>query len=375
MSLQAPLWLWLIPLLLALLWWLHRRASANAVITVSAVNLWPTAADPASGLRRRLPDRRWLLRALLLSLLALCLSAPSWRTGKVAATVDEGIEISALTLKRDYRSGGYSAMFSVINRGNESGTVDLELRVDGVVLHRESVSVAGAATWEKQLQLQHAPLAAVQLEAVHSATTRAQLTAAELLPLPVQLAASCGPDLRRALQTHPGLRSAASGDPGAVMAIACAGAPAVEALPTLLLPARTILQPLQATPWWAYETQQPIHLEGSWLQYAAGIQFTSSDKPLLLAADRTLLARRATHLVSAFDLEASALVTQPAYPLLVTELLDQLTAVDLHHGTVSARPNPAPDSPGPAPERPLTPYLLLLCLLLVGAEMLLYRKP
>ncbi|MCX2980318.1 hypothetical protein EYC98_05470 [Halieaceae bacterium IMCC14734] len=390
MNLQAPLWLWLIPALLAVLWWLHRHASANRTITVSALELWPTTADAEVGQRRPLPDRRWLMRALLLSLLSLCLTNPSWPGSAGAAAVNGTLEISSLTLKRDYVSGNYSAMFSLINHGDKASTIELELRVDGTPQYRESITVAAAANWSQQLQLEQAPLDSLQLSAVKGATTRIQLTTEQLLPVPVLVAPACGQSLRRALQTHPGLRIAAGNDnsrdhnsrdhssrdhSGAVMAIACAGAQPSTSLPTLLLPGRTELQPVAAQPWWSYQPQPFIYLDGTWLQRAVGTVFTGADEPLLMAGADTLLARRAANLVSALDLESSVLAAQPTYPLLITELLDQLTEADLRHGSITAAPVPVLEHSDTEPERPLTPYLLVLCLLMVGSELWLSRKP
>ena len=267
-------------------------------------------------------------------------------------------------------------MFRVVNRGDAASTIVLELHVDDLPLYRESVKVAAAASWVQQLQLKQAPLKSIQLRAGSGASRSLQLETSQLLPVAVQLTPSCGADLRRTLQTHPGLRIAADSDNNAaVMAIACAGEAASASLPSLLLPDKTALQPVAAIPWWTYQAQTPIYLDSTWLQRAKNAAINSADEPLLVAGANTLLARRGRHLVSALDLQASALVAQPVYPLLITQLLDQLTTIDLHHGSVTARATPLPEHSDEAPEQPLAPYLILLCLLLLGGEMLLYRKP
>jgi hypothetical protein len=75
-SLASPLWL-LGLAALPVIWWLHRLQRPENVIPVSALFLWQgSTPPPAAGNIPLHSDPRWLLRALLFSILLLALAGP-----------------------------------------------------------------------------------------------------------------------------------------------------------------------------------------------------------------------------------------------------------------------------------------------------------
>jgi hypothetical protein len=82
LSFSSP-WFLLALLAVPLLWWLHRFREQGQLFPVAALFLWSGAEEPGVGGRlASRPQAIWVLRAVLVSLLALALAGPLWRAGE-----------------------------------------------------------------------------------------------------------------------------------------------------------------------------------------------------------------------------------------------------------------------------------------------------
>ncbi len=77
-SLQSPGWLWLL-WLLPLIYWLHRYYPRRKRAAVASILLWrPLVASQQQSEKSAKTDKRWLLRALICTLIVLALATPGW---------------------------------------------------------------------------------------------------------------------------------------------------------------------------------------------------------------------------------------------------------------------------------------------------------
>ena len=93
-----PLWL-LGLLLIPAVWWLHRSRGHGALFPVASLLLWEsTRADASASTRAQRADPAWRRRALLVSLLAVALAAPTLNIEhkQVIVWLDDGLSMMAV---------------------------------------------------------------------------------------------------------------------------------------------------------------------------------------------------------------------------------------------------------------------------------------
>jgi len=151
-SLQSPFWLLLLPGVLPLIFWLHRFNLQSGTLPSTTLFLWRTFQQQAhfDGAAGR-PDPRWLLRALIATLLVLSLAMPAVRTGRGPAAevwVDDSLSMFA---REHGRPRIQAAMQRLQTYLRETGASRIRLHSLGNPAAGLSLDPGDASAWQARL--------------------------------------------------------------------------------------------------------------------------------------------------------------------------------------------------------------------------------
>lgn len=307
----------------------------------------------------------WLLGAGADPVLADWLrAAPVGRVIQVG-TATENVALTALAARPSLRQpDAWLVLAAVTNLGTAAAARELELRAAGQAPLRASLTVPPGGTARRTVTVTGDGL---RVEARLFPADALALDDALTLDLPAKpvarLEGACGPALRAALASHPGLRLEEGGTTRAALTVSCAESAASLSGPRLVVHPAVDPQPVQGPLSWRPAAgrlrQLPLPADG--LRQGSSARGPAAREPLLTAGDTPLIVANARDRVVEvlLDMEAPELARQPHYPVLLSDLLDWVLDRPLLEVQPGVRRDPvasriAPQAL-PSPARPPTP--------------------
>lgn len=309
----------------------------------------------------------------------------------VVGSETENAAVTAIMARRSLQDAALNfGSVRAHNLGADETTRTLTVRADSRVIFSEEVAIGAGSPMYRDFRV---PAGTARLVAKLSPADalilddELEVALDGLRPAVVDFDNRCGPNFRRAIDAHPGLRFRSGAERETALTVQCASSPGPSVPPSISVHTAGDYRGLTGDAWWRGSVPGlgGMLLEPSWLRVDPGSAPPQSDLTLLASPDDGLaLIDGQPGIVDVFlDLEWAPFTERSEYPLLVNALVELALGRPVLDPLIRAGRNPAesriarrPAAGASAPAvsatgggMDLTGYLLALAVVLLLADL------